>query len=387
MTQIVFVHGVATRRDGDYQATVDARDRRFLELAFKGAAAKIVNPYWGQFGTATGDLRCIPRMAGEVVSLGLGSAGLAGPAGLAGAGTASTMLLDAARVDLAAVVGALSVTAIDQAEASQSPEKIAAAERVWTGAAAVAASKPAWLDTVADDTAFLERLKIEAEALAPSGAPVSLGLFDGFRQAGEKLAGDLSNLVNGPIAKAGREVLTPKIAVFIGDVFKYLKGEASGRADIRRVLITDLAAAAQRAGASGEKLVLIGHSMGGVILFDLLSDPAALDELEQASGRPFVADLLVTVGSQVALFAEMHLYTSSDRTAALPLKRPPGARMWWNVYDKMDLLSFLCAPVFEEVTDFSVDTTAGIADAHGAYFSSMMFYSRLNARLKEAGLL
>ena len=45
----------------------------------------------------------------------------------------------------------------------------------------------------------------------------------------------------------------------------------------------------------GDKLIAVGHSMGGVILYDLLSDPdKPLGDLK--------LDLLVTVGSQVGVF-------------------------------------------------------------------------------------
>ena len=57
MAQIVFVHGVNTRRkDGDstYDDDVKNHDRRFKELAFKGAAAAIIEE-----ATAGGDAKLI----------------------------------------------------------------------------------------------------------------------------------------------------------------------------------------------------------------------------------------------------------------------------------------------------------------------------------------
>lgn len=377
MTQIVFVHGVATRHGGDYQDAVEARDRRFLDVAFGGTQAEIANPYWGKFGTDTGALKSIPDMNAAFVALG-------GIGGSKPGAKSATALLDAARKDFAAVVGALSVSAISLAEQSGSAEDLEKTERLAAGAAAfaVAVEQPAWLHQIADDDDFLARLTEEAKASQHDKA-VPLGLLDGFQDAADNLAGGLSNLVNGPIAKAGREILTPKIAVFIGDVFHYLKGPASGRDDIRKAVLEPIIRAAKK----DEKVILIGHSMGGVILFDLLSDPKTLEVIGAKTGKPFRADLLVTVGSQVGLFAEMQLYESSKKDALLPLAPPVGAALWWNVFDKMDILFFVAEPVFSGVSDFSVDTTAGIADAHGAYFSSMMFYTRLNRRLIDAGLI
>ena len=57
-----------------------------------------------------------------------------------------------------------------------------------------------------------------------------------------------------------------------------------------------------RAGAPNEPLVVIGHSLGGVISMDLLSH----------FRTDIDVDLFVTIGSQVAHFEEMKLYHASD---------------------------------------------------------------------------
>ena len=44
-----------------------------------------------------------------------------------------------------------------------------------------------------------------------------------MRNARDKLAGGFSSLVNGPIAKVGRDELAPAVAIFIDDVFRCLK--------------------------------------------------------------------------------------------------------------------------------------------------------------------
>lgn len=381
MAHLVFVHGVSTRKvvgDPSYDNGILARDRRFTDVAFKGGIVTITNPYWGEFGAdPQWHLQSVPKFSSKY-----GALGGMGDEKVEGA------LYVAAQQDFPAVVAGLSVAALEAAEAKGDPVEFANAEALWAGAARYAAAreKPAWLAGLTSDQQFLDKLKAEAQAL--SGV-ADLGFGDDIKAAGDSLLGGLSNLVNGPLGKAGRETLTPKVAIFIGDVFRYLK-DAGPRAKIRSKILEAIAAAAVAAKASGEPLILSGHSMGGVILYDLLSDPTAIAELDAAIGAPFSADLLLTVGSQVALFEELKVFEASSAAhsaAKGKVPRPSRVKQWWNVFDKMDILSFLIEPVFDGVTDFAVDTVAGVKDAHGAYFTGMLFYARLNPRLAQAGLL
>jgi len=155
------------------------------------------------------------------------------------------------------------------------------------------------------------------------------------------------NLVSSGIAPVIRDEASPRFARFLGDIFAYLYdgGTPSKRSSIRQEIAADVNTAAREARSQGGKLVMIGHSLGGVILCDMLSDPASgLDP-------GLKIDLLATVGSQPGLFQEMSLFGT---TVKGPPKAPrPGAvGRWWNVYDPVDLLSFRCAPIFQDVLDF-----------------------------------
>ncbi|MBY5855932.1 hypothetical protein ELH53_32735 (plasmid) [Rhizobium ruizarguesonis] len=378
MVQVVFVHGVANRKtDVGFEASVAARDRRFKELGFAAADFKIRNPYWGEFGAdPQWKLASVPKFDTAYQALGIG--GVFAPAAANG-----SEILEAARVDFPAVIGGLSVTSLSDPANPPSQDQ----ELFWMRAAkyAVAQPKPAWLTTVNNDAEFCDRLRKEAEA----GAAVQgLGFLDRVKEAADKLKGGASNLVNSPFARAGREKITPSLAIFIGDVFRYLR-EDDARTRIRDAVIGAIVAAAKERKA-GEPLVLIGHSMGGVILYDLLSSDKTGESLSKAIGSQFEVDLLLTVGSQVALFEEMKLYQASSAEFSgqtKPVLRPKVVKTWWNAFDKMDVLSFVTKPIFQDTEDFSVDTIAGVLDAHGAYFSSTMFYARLNARLKNIGLV
>jgi hypothetical protein len=87
-------------------------------------------------------------------------------------------------------------------------------------------------------------------------------------------------------------------------------------------------------------LVVMGLSLGGIILVDYLADP-----------RTKVDDVgaLVTVGSQSPL-----LYTF-DALESLRYPKPGNAperlpfTPWFNIYNPMDHLSFVAAPAFGEI--------------------------------------
>jgi hypothetical protein len=383
MAQIVFVHGVNTRRkDGDstYDDDVKNRDRRFKELAFKGATAAIENPYWGEFGAdPQWELACIPDVGAKFVDLALGDTG------------PDDALARAALADFEAVVASLSVADIEEATGSGDAKLIEEREKFWAAAAsyviALKGNKPPWLKPGLNDDDFLAELEVQ---VGSSIGVKSLSIGSALRNARDKLAGGFSNLVNGPIAKVGRDKLTPAVAIFIGDVFRYLK-EGSARDNIRKRVVESIQLAATKAKNGNEPLVVFGHSMGGVILYDLLSDPTVIRTTDAALGFQLKVDLYVTVGSQVGLFEELKTFVSSDeripRSGQKQVVRPPRVDRWWNAFDKMDVLSFLTEPVFAGAEDFAVDTIAGVKDAHSAYFTSAMFYQRLNVRLKQANLL
>lgn len=379
MAQLLFVHGVSVRKDAAYQPAVDARDRRFTE-AFGGPLA-IKNSYWGEFGAdPKWRLACIPKFGAKYQSLSVDMA------------ARNDLVLEAAKQDFPAVVGSLSVVALEDAQASGNAARLREEERFWAGAAAYAelSNRPAWLDAVDDDDAFFAKLRAEAEALAED---VDLGVVDSIKSAAGKLAGGFSNIVNSPFGKIGREKVTPRLAIFVGDVFRYLK-DGAGRAAIRKIVLADLEECARAAADGAMPLVVAGHSMGGVILYDLLSDPLEMAALGARLGQPLQIDVFLTIGSQIALFEELKVFAASDdqygAASAKPhdkVPRPACVQHWWNVFDKMDVLSFLAGPVFDGAEDFAVDTVAGVADAHSAYFLSMLFYQRLNARLSDAGIV
>jgi hypothetical protein len=124
-------------------------------------------------------------------------------------------------------------------------------------------------------------------------------------------------------------------------------------------------------------VVLLGHSLGGVIAFDLLAGEHR-DGLDQVR-------MLVTVGSQVPLLYELRALTCGVNYGT-PL--PDGFPRWINVYDKNDLLAYAGDQLFEgRCQDIALDTKTPFPTAHGAYWDHKSgLYGKLAAEMRAEGL-
>ena len=115
------------------------------------------------------------------------------------------------------------------------------------------------------------------------------GLVDPLTDLVKGLADRIGNAASGVALDLARGGLNDRIGRFLGDVFTDLQDRGPARAKIRQEVLGKLKDGATR----GDKLVAVGHSMGGIILYDLLSDPdKPLGDLK--------LDLLVTVNSRSA---------------------------------------------------------------------------------------
>lgn len=370
MVQLVFVHGVATRAGVPYDQGVALRDRLFREGAFAGRSVDIENPFWGDsagslaFGQAS-----LPRGGQQVASFGLLSAA-------AGEADAPSIASTAAR-DFGAAVDMLYAVMVEEAAADgRQIESDEFAEFRAAGAYAEATPRPVWVRADMTDDEFVDRLRASMAAASPA----SYGFLDRVKEAAGVVLDRGRNLVAQGLVALVRDDLNPRVAEFLGDIFVYMR-QGARRDAIRSRIADAIGRAHARAVAGGGPLVLVGHSLGGVILYDMLSDPAGA-----GLPRDLSVDLLLTVGSQPGFFEEMKLFAASDPAVGPHgqvklATAPPRVARWWNVYDPVDVLAFRCAGIFEGVEDFAFNSVAGVADTHGSYFARPRFHERLRARL------
>ncbi|MEU1704260.1 hypothetical protein ABZ478_02500 [Streptomyces sp. NPDC005706] len=184
--------------------------------------------------------------------------------------------------------------------------------------------------------------------------------------AGARFAARLfENVLGSRLAVAHRTALSGKSVGFVGDIVSYLvRGEAV------RALV------AERVRAQSGPVVVLAHSLGGIISFDLLASGVLLDGAETGPGaRPRQVRALVTVGSQAPLLYELDALPSRPYGSGLPRGFP----LWVNVYDRRDLLSYRASEVFSGgVTDVEVDNRQPVSAAHSAYWSNDTLWTVLD---------
>jgi len=166
----------------------------------------------------------------------------------------------------------------------------------------------------------------------------------------------------------------------MGDVFVYLK-QGDYRQKIQSIIGQALVKAYEAKKTGKGPLVVIGHSMGGVILVDMLSNPGAAGLPEDIE-----VDALLTVGSQPGLFAALDVLVPSP-PAGSPRRKPDCVKHWLNVFDPIDPLAFRTDMIFTGAEDLAFNSVAGITDTHSKYFQRPQFYARSRARLKGFGIL
>jgi hypothetical protein len=239
-----------------------------------------------------------------------------------------------------------------------------------------------------DDIALITFLKKEIGSSEPpsgggEGGWESLGtLEDAWTRIGEGLSrakSAIGNLGSGAILSFTRSALNDTVSRFLGDVLVYLdqRGDMTKPGPIVKRILGQLSEAAEKGKAKGEKFVVVAHSMGGNVTYDILTHFAP--DLE--------VDAFVTVGSQVGLFEELKLFRGSakefSKAAGRNVPKPSNVGGWINVFDQNDILSYSTRVIFEGTDDFAYGTGVGVMGAHGAYFTRPSFYRRLAERLRN----
>jgi hypothetical protein len=155
-----------------------------------------------------------------------------------------------------------------------------------------------------------------------------------------------------------RRRIMPGLSLFMGDVLAWF---ANRNAILERV------DQAVRAAGTDVPLVLVGHSLGGVIAF------------EYCLRADRDIELLATVGSQVGFFGELGVLSGARPATSSKLDQPPRVRTWRNLYDPDDALGFLAEPIFNRVRDIELDTGAPFPAAHSEYWHLSDTYAKLSA--------
>jgi hypothetical protein len=391
---LVFVHGVNTREDTSYRENQKVRDslfRRFAldEIVSDPGQVKIENPYWGQYGARFAwNHACLPddryeQFGSEEIIFGEIVAEIVPNI----ATQPNQLLLTVARESLLKAVDCLWLAAA-YTDVQQSVVAPLTAMSWKAVNYAEANPRPTWLEGAANDDQFLDRLLDAIEAWTPSTTMIttanqteveSFGISDIWNHM--KAAGtQLANAAAGQVVQAVRPWGHQRVALFLGDVFEYLNSR--GHVGSEGKIVKEVGDAFRRAAAAIEagkddKLIIVAHSMGGNIAYDILS--YFLPDLE--------CDLLLTVGSQVGLFEELKLFRSSDKQVpSLTQKQvtnPKNIKHWLNVVDPVDVLGYSTSRIFSGSRDYIFSTGTHPLSAHSMYFYRPSFHQRLSERIRQ----
>lgn len=384
---IVFVHGVGTRRDDSYARAVKARTaliRSFLlpPLSLDVDTVRFWNPYWGDDAA---------HFAWRHASLPGGAEEKFGPADTVPAlilgevwdgevPPADKVVLEVARRSMIDAIDLLWTAAPERADEVETNALADLAVRATTFAQQE--PEPSWLGSVSDDRQFVNRLSQELAAGEPVAAEESFGpnrAFLRLREGLGRIGGAAGRMAGSAAVGTLRPSLNRTASMFLGDVLVYIsqRGDLGANAPIAKTVADALEEAMHARSDEDPNLVVITHSMGGNIVYDLLS----------SLRKDLSCDVLLTVGSQIGVLAELGLFESVIPPANAFMDRVPrlpNVGRWINVFDSNDILGFAAEKIFDGVDDYRYSTGKGVLAAHSTYFIRPSFYHRLAARLGEA---
>lgn len=392
---LVFVHGVNVRNDPSYVHRVAARDTRFRRFVMSRlvddpASVTIQNPYWGDLaGALAWDGNSLP--AAPVPAFGAEEDELAetllSELAIALPEDPEAALLEIARQSLPDAVDTLLAIASEAADPADQMALTALAAK--TIDYALYNPSPTWLDDVQNDLQFFAQLRAavnvwpSVDVAADDADLEAFGVaevWDRVREGLSRVRSVVQTVGSGLVLATARKPLHATLVRFLGDLFTYLKerGAYDAPGPIIKRITDDLEAAQLARNDADPHLIVVGHSMGGNILYDIFSH-----------FRPDLrCDVFVTVGSQVGLFEELKLFQASDpdipsNPTVDRVQKPANIGNWLNVFDGHDVLSFVGEPIFSGITDFKYTTGKGLLSAHSTYFVRPSFHAKLGKRLEE----
>jgi hypothetical protein len=390
---LAFIHGVNVRKDADYESNELARNAFFQDFVFKALHADPTtsapsNPYWGDLAASFAwNHASLPE--GSFESFGAHDALPPEIAEqLPASGDANTFLLTLARQSILAAVDLLSTAGSFALKSKDEALQLSALVRRLSDYAEGNKS-PKQLATFKDDKELILALQADlAGTPAASSAAAEATTWEHFGGDGvwtriaegmSRIKSSIGSLTSRALLSFTRSALNDNVSRFLGDVFVYLnlRGDKARPGPIVQRLLTALRQARLESTQRNERFVVVAHSMGGIVTYDILTHFAP----------DLKVDVFATVGSQVALFEELKLFRSSSpdysKAKGNLVELPKNIAAWINVFDHNDVLSYSVAKVFEGTYEFAYDTGVSILGAHSAYFTRPSFYRRMAARLEE----
>ena len=310
---IVFIHGVNNRDGVEYRKSEAALNGFLREvvapaLGLSADEVYLSSPYWGACGAQFAwGMAVLPDSGGNFEKFGgtdeaeaLGRVEMMLPSSALADGVT---IVESAKKDFAGVVDVLYASALAGATTELQSRDIA---RSYLIASAYSEKNPSpgWLAN-ALETNFVDQLDFYADASKDESFGKG-GILDSLNEGLSRLVNALPDAATSVASRLVRRQLNMTVTRFAGDAFSYLthRGTKDAPGDIVKIVLDALQDADRKKNPKDHKLIVIGHSFGGEIVYDILTH----------FDKSLEVDCLVTVGSQVGLFEEMKLYMESNST-------------------------------------------------------------------------
>lgn len=215
-----------------------------------------------------------------------------------------------------------------------------------------------------------ERFKIAGRRILSPAVRARMSTFAAIETARSKTRLTTSRIAARTIMNPARKFFHNRLSNFIGDAFFYF-GKRGTRENPGVVpgRVMDVLIAADRARTKDDdKLIVVAHSMGGIVMCDIASH----------FQPPVKIDCLITVGSQFPLFADLRMFPGFDQES-LPLPKPAMVKRWVNIIDMNDFLGFAADKIFEGIVDVEYASGKLGVSTHADYFKLPSFYKCMAA--------
>lgn len=365
------IHGVANRHPQEFKNTV----RRLAVDAGRDPAG-LVPVFWGDLGAAVDGLRdAIPGLepravrsvddGADVDGTSLGLALLKGstdPSIRGGAPESERARVVREAFDERSVMSVRAVRAPGYAERSWF-------EEIWL--------ETDWLIHVEDEQALRELGAVLAETTGLAGGTDTgdasvrghqqdaLGVVKRAVHLMDRAVGAVLGAAGGNLNRFLRETLAKNVGRFLGDVLVYQRRRGEIQQRVRDTLI-DLDVPFSGLGTAERPITVLGHSLGGVIAFDLATSQCA----------PLFIRNLITFGSQSPFLhiLDPRVPVVAPYLPGFPSALPSTIGTWTNLWEPRDPLAFIAAKLFvlasgEPPTDVAVRslTSSGLW-THSSYW-------------------
>jgi hypothetical protein len=164
------------------------------------------------------------------------------------------------------------------------------------------------------------------------------------------------------------------------------RGDKQQLGDVSSRVLTKLKEANQGQRDKDEPLVVLSHSMGGQIVYDLVT--YFMPEIP--AYKNLRIDFWCASASQVGLFEELKLFRASNdqygkqhnNQVPLPDRRYLGG--WWNVWDHNDFISYSAKNIIADVDDQDYNSGMSVIQAHRGYVERPSFFRAFAEKLRLA---